>query len=395
LVALLACFLLGLWIVNGLLIFFRFSMKRLQLRRQIESPVFAGEPFSVTLEMHNPTRRNQRALRADDLGSDRRNQWFVPLLKKGQTQRRRKTVMLSKRGRYVWPILRLSSGYPFGLFNRWLRFRQPDETIVIPRLGKLHVGRLRRLLRYRPRLVHATQRPRRRHPVAQTDFYGLREFRPGDSPRWIHWRTTARVGELMVREFEEPPLDNLTVIVEPWLPDQPATLQANWDQIRRSNRALIKRLLASGPAPPPEKRRVKEEALARKEDPFRVPLENLEFALSLAATILWTWNRQPGARLALALTDERAESYLGDNYTAGVEVLLEQLGLVQGGPAPDTTSLVDRLATAPLPPGPLLLLTTHSSDAGDRLSAALGRHVTVLDMTQTQVKELFELGKPM
>ena len=49
----------------------------------------------------------------------------------------------------------------------------------------------------------------RRHPAAQTDFHGLRTFQPADSPRWIHWRTSARRGELMVKEFEETPTDNL------------------------------------------------------------------------------------------------------------------------------------------------------------------------------------------
>ena len=41
-------------------------------------------------------------------------------------------------------------------------------------------------------------------------------FRPGDSRRHIHWRTTARRGTLMVREFEDWPSDNLILLVDPW-----------------------------------------------------------------------------------------------------------------------------------------------------------------------------------
>lgn len=35
-------------------------------------------------------------------------------------------------------------------------------------------------------------------------FAGVREYRPGDQRRWIHWRSTARTGRLVVREHEEP-----------------------------------------------------------------------------------------------------------------------------------------------------------------------------------------------
>ena len=37
---------------------------------------------------------------------------------------------------------------------------------------------------------------------AGMDYYGVREFRAGDALRHVHWRTTARRGELVVREFE-------------------------------------------------------------------------------------------------------------------------------------------------------------------------------------------------
>jgi len=391
LVALLGCFVLSLWALNGILVWLRFSFRRCGVSRRIESPVFAGEPFAISWEATNPSRWNQRGVRLEDMSPILRQTWFIPLLRAGESQRRRKVVLLQRRGRVTWPALRLSTGYPFGLFRRVVRIATDDETIVLPRLGRLHSGRLRRLLHHRPHLVHATQRPRRRHPVAQTDFYGLREFRPGDSPRWIHWRTTARVGELMVREFEEPPLDNLTVIVDPWLPDQPGALRRNWEQVHEANRHLLERLLASGPPPSPEKRRAKEAALARKEEPYRAPLERLELALSLAATILWTWHRQPGAQLALALAEDGAGSRVDDNAASGVVPLLENLALTKGGPRTDTTQLVERLAEFPLPAGPVLLISTRASDLADRLSARIGRHVSMLDTSQPQVGDLFDI----
>jgi uncharacterized protein (DUF58 family) len=40
--------------------------------------------------------------------------------------------------------------------------------------------------------------------INEGEFFGLRAWHTGDSQRWIHWRTTARLGELCVRQFEQP-----------------------------------------------------------------------------------------------------------------------------------------------------------------------------------------------
>lgn len=46
------------------------------------------------------------------------------------------------------------------------------------------------------------------------DFHGLRELRPSDDPRDIHWRTSARRGRPFVREFEEEKGRTLVIILE-------------------------------------------------------------------------------------------------------------------------------------------------------------------------------------
>src|SRR5262249_61272803 len=121
-------------------------------------------------------------------------------------------------------------------------------------------GRLRRFLHQAmPALGRSRRRPVR-HPTAQSEIHGVRPFRSGDSPRWIHWRTTARRGELMVREVEETPTDNLIVVVDPWVPGPQDRGQESgtWEE--------------AGKGPPP----------------FPV----LEDALSLAATVGWEWGGQ-------------------------------------------------------------------------------------------------------
>lgn len=49
---------------------------------------------------------------------------------------------------------------------------------------------------------------------AGLDFYGLRDYRPGDSPRTIHWASTAKGGRLLVREFEEQLASRVTILID-------------------------------------------------------------------------------------------------------------------------------------------------------------------------------------
>src|SRR5204863_4021232 len=134
-----------------------------------------------------------------------------------------------------------------------------EEIIVLPRLGRLHRGRLRRFLARSSLTVSRSLQHPRRHPSAQAEFHGLRAFRSGDSPRWIHWRTSARCGELMVREFEDVPSDNLILVVDPSLPEK----------------------------------RGRDTLHSGVPSPFFALLED---AISLAATICWAWCRQTGDR---------------------------------------------------------------------------------------------------
>ncbi len=392
LVALIASILFSLWALNILRVITRFRLKRVQVRRKIEEPVFARKPFTVTLELVNPAEggRNQPGLKLVDRGSHHQHGGFVPLLRRGQQQQVQYTVTLPRRGRYPWPSLVLSTGYPFGLARRLQTYALQQETIVLPTLGRLDRAKLKRMLLSQPQPSMTNRRPVRRHPVAQTEFFGLREFRSGDSPKWIHWRTTARMGELMVREFEEPPLDNLIVIVDPWLPRPPDELRERWKQVVFENRSIMRQLLASGPLPPVEKRRAKEAALAKKEEPFRKPLELLERAVSFAATVCWEWCKLPGARLGLVIGGGHPSIQVGETGMSRVWPFLESLAVVPGGPQDEPGKLSDLLDRAPLPAGPALLISTQASRMGQMLMDRLRRPVLALDVAQPAVAEVFE-----
>ena len=79
-----------------------------------------------------------------------------------------------------------------------------------------------------------------------TELFGVREYRPGDSLRRIHWRSSARHGELVVREYEPPGVQTLGIFcdpapADPEVADQVARLAASeaWDCIRNGGRVML------------------------------------------------------------------------------------------------------------------------------------------------------------
>ena len=48
---------------------------------------------------------------------------------------------------------------------------------------------------------------------AGEEFIGVRDYRPGDPPRSVHWRSTARAGHLVVREFEEEVASRVALVL--------------------------------------------------------------------------------------------------------------------------------------------------------------------------------------
>lgn len=102
----------------------------------------------------------------------------------------------SERGRFrIGPLL-VRSVDPFGLARNDMAFASTTEIAVTPRVHEL--GRLRAGAAG----ASAESRSSRAGLVGQDDVL-VREYRRGDDVRRVHWRSTARTGELMVRREEQ------------------------------------------------------------------------------------------------------------------------------------------------------------------------------------------------
>lgn len=105
-----------------------------------------------------------------------------------------------RRGIYRWSSLTLRSGAPFGLFWRQQPIAAPAKLVVYPRVWPLAQCPIVDLMGEGEAQNAAGDRALRLGSEGLTR--SLRPYRWGDSTRLIHWRSSARFGELQVRELE-------------------------------------------------------------------------------------------------------------------------------------------------------------------------------------------------
>src|SRR6266545_282585 len=121
------------------------------------------------------------------------------------------TVRADTRGRYpIGPLLvRLTD--PFGLCELTRAFPSVNELTVIPQVVPLPAVRIA------GEYVGSGESRSRSVASHGEDDAATREYRHGDDLRRVHWRSTARTGELMVRREEQPWESRATVILDPRL----------------------------------------------------------------------------------------------------------------------------------------------------------------------------------
>ena len=163
--------------------------------------VHVGGDARVDIEVDDPGPADSPQLMLTDVfdGGRRAARFLVPSLRRGQRARAAYRVPTNRRGRYSLGPISLTVTDPFGLARRSWPAGAADEVTICPRVHELRPppgapGRLRSASPFAVRF-HAPA-------VDGEEFLTLREYEVGDDLRRIHWRSTARTGELVVREDE-------------------------------------------------------------------------------------------------------------------------------------------------------------------------------------------------
>ncbi len=118
------------------------------------------------------------------------------------------TTRLTRRGFYEWGPVSVVGCDPFGIFNYEKRFGKAQQLLVYPEVSELPN------FQTPPANLPGEGRFRRRTHYVTPNASGIRDYAPGDPFSRIHWRSSARTGELMVKTFELDPTSDVWVITD-------------------------------------------------------------------------------------------------------------------------------------------------------------------------------------
>jgi len=335
-------------------------LRRLKVSRRVPAFVFSGEPLRLDYTLQND--RHWTAALAlivqDDMSPVDRSiagsshvpvRIFFPRIPGRERAEIRWEGPTPARGRYLFKSLDLATRSPFGLLERRVTLLEEDAIIVYPRIGHL----TRRWQLYEREASETRQARRHARSSQQHEYHGLRDYRSGDSPRWIHWRTSVRLGQLMVKEFEQQHEQDLAILIDPWLP------------------------------------RTKVEAKQR---------EAVEKAIEFAATLCYETCRHAGRRLLLGWTGSVPGVRQGPASVKILHELLAHLATMRPSPEGGLAPLLDALPPATLRDSLIVVISTRpinlfeEAEKSSRLTETSARGVigrlTLLDVSRGDLADL-------
>lgn len=315
-------FLAATFILNGAVT--NLMLDKNHVRRRLPRNIMVGETLAVEVTLGNKRRRlsSWMMVLQDQIRNPREILQPRVLFRRVPARGERSgwyQVRFGQRGLYEFGPLKLLTRFPLGFVERGTLVREHDSIIVHPRVG---------LLTPTWRNESADAEDLMRHSRSRTgthddDFHRLREFRSGDNPKAIHWLSTARNNELMVREYHES-----------------------------RDRDLIVLLDLQGSLPPNE-----------------IDLQ-VERAVSFAATLLVDHcRRNRGASVAIGLAGNQKFVWRGPAGSNAIPHLLDELAQLHSSIDPPVAEVARDLQEIQWSKCHRLLVTTRSTaEVADRLS---------------------------
>jgi uncharacterized protein (DUF58 family) len=227
------------------------ASRAISVSRRSAKQVFEREPFEVALRVSNNGRLDRHLVRVRDmqfpgrrkggLGSKVKAQRaeFKEFMRTGKATAIRATTQDSsirnvtienlpghsgvdvtytmeapRRGIFAPAEMRVSSGGVFGSAEIGHKSAVGSSLTVFPKIFPVDS------FRFEPKADLAPVAPIEwsRKGIGQ-DYYGIREYVRGDSLRHIHWRSSARQGELIVKEYEQELKPSVVIVLALWAPE--------------------------------------------------------------------------------------------------------------------------------------------------------------------------------
>ncbi len=172
------------------------AIRAVRIERRLPRAVTAGQELRISYEMTNHKERLP-SMAVEILDGELPGRAFFPHVAAGHTAQAHSSNALMRRGVHPLRTVTLSTSFPFGMFRKERDLDVPGQIVVWPRTDRpVSVpspagGRVPR--------SGAGAKGAHGH---RGEYRSLRAYRPGDDPRDIHWRSSARLRDPVLREYE-------------------------------------------------------------------------------------------------------------------------------------------------------------------------------------------------
>lgn len=348
----------GPFVFNGWVVYA--MLRGVEVKRIAPHRAIAGQFTSVEFQVKNTKRWlasqqlevSDRIMPLNQKGFKAEQEVSVSFVRvPGQSIRTgRYRLQFPRRGKFRLGPIRMSSRFPMGIGERGQVVSDELDIIVHPALGRL----LPAWKRQQKEFAEANQRVRSGMGLFDDEFHRIREYRSDDNPRAIHWRSTAKQGQLMVREFHQTRQADSVVVLD--LPEQ-----NDWTDSDR------------------------------------------ELAISFAATVcLQQANSASGSTMLLGVSGKQNRWIASRNPAAFREESLDALALCRRTKNPDLAGLFRQIMEEhPTQEDRLIVITPRLNFVSDTITELMAQHdqqgmfankrLTIVEARAARLDEVFQL----
>jgi uncharacterized protein (DUF58 family) len=218
---LIASTLFGIFITSGMLA--RILPRRMRLQRILPKECSAEEGFEYSIQIENRkwlwpaaflSLHDQHSCVEARL-NQADNHIILPIIKPRRKTLVNNYLIPAKRGWIEFGALTLHCHLPLGLFHSQVEHKVPTQLLALPQRLRLHKNLLIPYI-----AKHASQKNRQSSFIpGEEEFASIRDYRPGDNPRSIDWRISARYpDQLVVRQYENPHNYQASIFLDTYIP---------------------------------------------------------------------------------------------------------------------------------------------------------------------------------
>jgi uncharacterized protein (DUF58 family) len=189
------------------------AVKTLEIKRVLPRFGVATQPLEVKVSLRNMSQATRFGILGFDLhdrltpGKDYSPVAFLEA-QPDEIVDATYVVTPPRRGQFRIGPFYLYGGDPFGFYKSWNKLERFNDVLILPCPVGYRAGKPRSLSRVSREELDTV-------PVQgqSMEFLGVREYMPGESPRRIHWRTSARLGRLISRQYERNVTASVSILL--------------------------------------------------------------------------------------------------------------------------------------------------------------------------------------